>query len=86
MKLKQNVSLKNGPSITELAVQLNFTPVKAELFQIAFHHSSYANERNLPSKPAWRVPPSTSRHSESRGIAGDSGVNPRNRPTLRCSK
>jgi ribonuclease-3 len=49
MKPKQSASLQNGPSIKELAVQLNFNPVNEELFEIAFHHSSYANEHNLPS-------------------------------------
>jgi ribonuclease-3 len=49
MKPKQRLPRECGPSIKELAVQLKFTPVDEALFQIAFHHSSYANERNLPS-------------------------------------
>lgn len=37
------------PSIDELAVQLNFTPKNRMLFEEAFTHSSYANEKSCPS-------------------------------------
>lgn len=48
IKKKTQKSNPNEPSIAELAVQLNFKPVYPELFEIAFTHSSYSHESNVP--------------------------------------
>lgn len=37
-----------GPSVSKLAVQLQFVPVYPELFEEALTHSSYANEHKIP--------------------------------------
>ncbi|HEY8465076.1 MAG TPA: ribonuclease III [Bacillota bacterium] len=47
-KTKREHNSQNEPSIAELAVQLNFKPVNEELFEIAFTHSSYSYESNVP--------------------------------------
>lgn len=47
-KSQFNQSRKVGPSVSELAVQLQFVPVYPELFEEALTHSSYANEHKVP--------------------------------------
>lgn len=45
-------TMKQGfsePSVTELAVLLNFSPNRPALFEQALVHSSYAHEKNIPS-------------------------------------
>lgn len=47
-KSQFNQSGKVGPSVSELAVQLQFVPIYPELFEEALTHSSYANEHKVP--------------------------------------
>jgi ribonuclease-3 len=47
-KTQFNQSGKEGPSVSELAVQLQFVPIYPELFEEALTHSSYANEHKVP--------------------------------------
>jgi ribonuclease-3 len=48
-KKRAFINEKNEPPIEELLERLQIKPEQPELFRIAFTHSSYGNERNLPS-------------------------------------
>jgi ribonuclease-3 len=47
-KKKVSADIKNNPPLEELLGRLRIKPTRPELFQIAFTHSSYGNERGLP--------------------------------------
>ena len=47
-KNRSEINRKIGPSLTKLAVHLQFDPVCPECFEEALTHSSYANEHKIP--------------------------------------